>query len=131
MASLSLLRRAAPSLSRRLTTPLFTVRYLSDDDATKADSSIDRAQFTVRVPIHIPDLGDSKVLEWFKEEGDVVYEDDVLCDVETPDFTFGLETEDPVAILDEIVVKGPSEILPDNTVIGYLLHPSKESKKED
>lgn len=57
---------------------------------------VDPSLFTEEVKIRMPDMGegDGRVLKWYKEVGDVVQREDVLCDIETPDFTFGMEIDD-------------------------------------
>lgn len=80
----------------------------------------------------MPDMGSgtSKILKWHKAEGDVVRTDDVLCDVETPDFAFGMECEDDeLQIMGKILVEAPSGPVPVNEVICTLLHETKEKKK--
>ncbi|KAG7341155.1 biotin-requiring enzyme [Nitzschia inconspicua] len=59
----------------------------------------DPAAYTVPKVIKVPDMSkeDDKnnVLEkWYKQPGDVIKRNDVLCDITTPDFTFGMVTED-------------------------------------
>lgn len=73
----------------------------------------------------MPDMGegDGKILTWYKEEGDIVKRGDVLCDIETDDFTFGMETDDEqLGIMGSILVPAPSEKIPDGQVICILLH---------
>jgi hypothetical protein len=57
---------------------------------------VDPSLFTEEIKIRMPDMGngDGRVLKWYKEVGDVVQREDVLCDIETPDFTFGMEIDD-------------------------------------
>jgi hypothetical protein len=57
---------------------------------------VDKSMFTEEVKIRMPDMGngDGRVLKWYKEVGDVVQREDILCDIETPDFTFGMEIDD-------------------------------------
>jgi hypothetical protein len=57
---------------------------------------VDPSLFTEEIKIRMPDMGagDGRVLKWYKEVGDVVQRGDVLCDIETPDFTFGMEIDD-------------------------------------
>ena len=59
--------------------------------------------------------------------------EDVLCDIETPDFVFGMETEDEhPAIMGEILVQAPSDDVKDEEIICYLLHPTEgDSKTEE
>jgi hypothetical protein len=57
---------------------------------------VDPSLFTEEIKIRMPDMGEGigRVVKWYKEEGDVVQREDVLCDIETPDFTFGMEIDD-------------------------------------
>jgi hypothetical protein len=57
---------------------------------------VDPSLFTEEIKIRMPDMGegDGRVLKWYKEVGDVVQREDILCDIETPDFTFGMEIDD-------------------------------------
>lgn len=45
----------------------------------------DRSKYTDEVKIRMPDIGDGKgkILRWFRNEGDIVRYEDVLCDIET------------------------------------------------
>jgi hypothetical protein len=94
---------------------------------------LDRSKFTEEYKILMPALGNGagKILEWFKKEGDVVLREDVLCDIETPDFTFGMENDDEhIAIMGKILVEAPSEPVKDNETICILLREKKEKKEE-
>ncbi|GKY92855.1 hypothetical protein MPSEU_000255100 [Mayamaea pseudoterrestris] len=98
----------------------------------KDEPEVDRSQFTVRIEVKMPDMGngDGKVLKWYKEEGDLVKKDDVLCDIETPDFTFGMQTDDDcLAIMDEILIQAPSDKIKEDEVICTLLHEKPKKKK--
>jgi pyruvate/2-oxoglutarate dehydrogenase complex dihydrolipoamide acyltransferase (E2) component len=95
------------------------------------DESIDRSRFTTAVEVKMPDMGSpsNKILRWHKAEGDVVRTDDVLCDIETPDFVFGMECEDDgLQIMGSILVEAPSGAVPVNQVICTLLHETKEKR---
>lgn len=77
--------------------------------------------------------GSGKVLEWYKKEGDLILKDDVLCDIETKDFSFGMVTDDECdAIMGEIIVEAGSEPVEEGAVICTVLHPEpkKSVKKE-
>ncbi len=93
--------------------------FVSDHD------DIDKSLFTEEIKIKMPDMGEGegKILEWYKEEGDVVKRGDVLCDIETADFTFGMETDDEqLGIMGSILVPAPSEMIPDGKTICIVLH---------
>jgi pyruvate/2-oxoglutarate dehydrogenase complex dihydrolipoamide acyltransferase (E2) component len=105
----------------------------SSDSPQDTDGSVDRSRFTTVIEVRMPDMGSSstnKVLQWHKAEGDLVRTDDVLCDIETPDFVFGMECEDDeLQIMGEILVEAPSGPVPVNQVICTLLHETKKEKK--
>lgn len=68
-----------------------------------------KEEYTVEVKINMPDMGDgddNTIETWYKQPGDIVKFNDVLCDISTPDFTFGMVIEDEEdAIMGEILVK--------------------------
>jgi hypothetical protein len=98
----------------------------------------DRSLYNVEIKIRMPDMGegnDNKVVKWYKQTGDIVKYNDILCDIETPDFTFGMVTEDEFdSIMGEIFVKEGPEFVNDGTVICNLWHQAEpgqdETKKE-
>jgi pyruvate/2-oxoglutarate dehydrogenase complex dihydrolipoamide acyltransferase (E2) component len=95
---------------------------------------LDRSKFTVEVPIKIPDMGEGlgRLLKWYKNEGDIVRRDDVICDIETPDFVYGMEIEDEsIGIMGKHLFEAPSEPLEDGTVICIIMHGEKAKKDEE
>lgn len=147
---LALRQAVAPSCVRSLSYASYQVsqvqrRWLSDKSKTDDDEvlknvtieekidpatmELDRSQYTEEIKVRMPDMGEGvgKILQWYKTEGDIVQREDVLCDIETPDFTFGMETDDEhVAIMGKILIEAPSGQVPDNAVICTLLHKGKE-----
>jgi hypothetical protein len=104
-----------------------------EDNGESVPAPIDRSKYTEEIRVRMPDMGkdNGKVLRWLKKEGDVVMQEDVLCDIETPDFVFGLKLDDDyLSILSEILVEAPSGPIPDNDVICVLLHKGKEKKEK-
>ena len=100
-------------------------------DKTLPRPVLDPAKYQQKVPVRMPDMGEGngKILKWYKKEGDVILREDILCDIETPDFVFGMETDDEhPAIMGEILVEAPSKEIEDDTIICYLLHPSDDTK---
>jgi pyruvate/2-oxoglutarate dehydrogenase complex dihydrolipoamide acyltransferase (E2) component len=96
-----------------------------NDDKKKSKPQIDTTKFTVRIEVKMPEMGagGGKIIKWYKSPGDLVKHEDVLCDIETPDFTFGMETDDEnLAIMGEIFVEAPSGNVKDDAVICVLLH---------
>ncbi|KAG7358013.1 dienelactone hydrolase family protein [Nitzschia inconspicua] len=97
----------------------------------------DPAAYTVPIVIKMPDMSEeddkNNVLEkWYKQPGDVIKRNDVLCDITTPDFTFGMVTEDEDdAVMGEIHVD-EGETAADNTPICTIYHlPEDHEAKED
>ena len=83
----------------------------------------------------MPDMGegdDNKIVKWYFKVGDVIQHGDILCDIQTPDFTFGMETDDEcLAVMGEILVpEGTDEAVPDNEPICILLHQPVEKKQK-
>lgn len=86
--------------------------------------------FTVPIVINMPDMNDdnlvSTIEKWYKEPGDIIKRNDILCDIATPDFTFGMVTEDDVdAIMGEHHVK-EGESAEDNAPICIIYHEPDE-----
>ena len=85
---------------------------------------IDRSKFTIQTPLKYADMGagNGKIKQWMKEEGDIVSTGDMLCDIQTDLFTFGLEIDDEgLGILKEKKVREGEEFEP-GTIICVLLH---------
>jgi hypothetical protein len=98
----------------------------------------DRSHYTVEIKIRMPDMGegnDNKVVKWYKQTGDIIKRNDIMCDIETPDFTFGMVTEDEFdSIMGEIFVKEGPEFVKDGTVICNVWHqvePGEEEAKKE
>jgi hypothetical protein len=118
---------------------LQSVEEIVDVPSSALEEVIDRSKFTDKIPVPMPDLGTSngnspdrlsKINEWFFKPGDIVQHEDVLCDIETPEFTFGMETDDEeVTIMGEILVPVGTPV-PDGTVLCYMLHESKGDKQQ-
>jgi Biotin-requiring enzyme len=105
----------------------------SDKEDEEGKTVIDMSEFPIKVELRMPDMGmgSGKILEWYKQEGDLVKTDDVICDIETPDFTFGMESEDDYdTVMGEIIVQAPSGPVKDNDVICTMYHPEKKRKNK-
>lgn len=139
------LKNLLPRVSRLR--PIARVRYFATEDEVdftkiiqrnekinQEHAHLDRSKFTEVVDVRIPNLNSesfeaSKVLRWYKNVGDIVVFEDTLCDVETPEFTFGVEVEDEdVGVLDAIMVQSGEEI-PENRKICRILHFKKEKNE--
>mmetsp|Transcript_17558 Transcript_17558/g.31723 ORF Transcript_17558/g.31723 Transcript_17558/m.31723 type:complete len:195 (+) Transcript_17558:43-627(+) len=114
-----------------ITTPEATVTITDEaDHYEQSDPSttkhLDKSEFTQEVKITMPDMGEStaKVVKWYKNEGDLVQRNDVLCDIETEDFTFGLTIDDEEdGIMGTIVVPADSETnVDDGDLLCIVLH---------
>ncbi len=101
-----------------------------------SDLKFSRDLYTVPVTIRMPDISDTNdnsIEEWFKKPGDVIKRDDVLCDISTPDFTFGMSMDDETdALMGEILVEAGIHVA-DGTAICVVYHPeeTKSSAKEE
>lgn len=103
---------------------------MTSEDTTKKDNdksfNIDRSEFTEEVPIELPDLGDGnrgKVAKWYHEEGGVIQQGDVLCDIETESFTFSLDVDDEcLGILDRQLQPEDGEYIDPGTKLCVILH---------
>ena len=113
---------------------LENVEEIVDVPSSALRDVIDTSKYTDPIPIPMPDLGTSNgnspdryslVKEWFFKKGDIIQHEDVLCDIETPDFTFGMETDDEgITVMGDILVP-VGQPVPDGTVLCYTLHESK------
>jgi Biotin-requiring enzyme len=112
---------------------LENIEEIVDIPASALEEVIDRSKYTNPIPIPMPDLGTSNgnspdryslVKEWFFQKGDIIQHEDVLCDIQTPDFTFGMETDDEgITIMGDILVPAGQPV-PDGTVLCYTFHES-------
>lgn len=98
-----------------------------------SEMNVDRSKFTHEVKVSMPDLGDSDIMDdddafgvvdkWYKKEGDVIKQDDVICDIRTKLFTFGMMTDDDYdSIMGEILVPEGSDPVKPGTVICITLN---------
>jgi hypothetical protein len=125
-----------PSEEERL---LENIEEIVDIPSSALEDIIDRSKYTDPIPIPMPDLGTSHgnspdryslVKEWFFQKGDIIQHEDVLCDIQTPDFTFGMETDDEgITIMGDILVPAGQPV-PDGTVLCYTLHESKGNNND-
>jgi hypothetical protein len=103
-----------------------------DDDTNKhpiesLQGGGDPSQYTVPIVIQMPDMSDeddihNTIEKWYKQPGDVIKRNDILCDIATPDFTFGMVTEDEEdAVMGEIHVP-EGTMVPDHTPICTIYH---------
>jgi hypothetical protein len=95
---------------------------------------VDPSMFTEEIQVRMPEIGEGegKILKWFKEEGDVVQREDILCDIETPDFTFGMEIDDEeLGIIGKILVEAGPDPVKDKVVICTIMHMAPPEKKKD
>mmetsp|Transcript_6809 Transcript_6809/g.12137 ORF Transcript_6809/g.12137 Transcript_6809/m.12137 type:complete len:229 (-) Transcript_6809:133-819(-) len=103
-----------------------------NDDAAK---DIDRSKFTHEVKVEMPDVGDDTegiIDRWFKEEGDIIKPGDVICDIRTKLFTFGMMTDDDYhSIMGEILIPANSDPIKPNTVICKTLNEGGSNEAEE
>lgn len=101
----------------------------TDQKALNAKVS-DPSTYTVEIPIRMPEIGDGheggRIVKWYKQVGDVVQYGDILCDIETKNFTFGMQTEDEcLGIVKDLYVPEGSSMA-ENETICVLLHEPDE-----
>jgi hypothetical protein len=120
-----------PSSDKEL---LDNIEEIVDIPSSALEDVIDRSRFTQQIPVKMPDMdagGKSKVVHWYFSPGDVIQRGSVLCDIETPGFTFGMETDDEeLAIMGETLVE-LNEPVPDNAVICMLYHETSSKEEGD
>lgn len=86
-----------------------------------------RSHYTIPIVVKMPDMSTEDDLHntierWYKQPGDVVQRNDVLCDIGTPDFTFGMVTDDEDDCLMGDVHVEEGSMVADDTPICTLLH---------
>lgn len=95
-------------------------------DKTADEMGLDVTEYARKIDMNMPDLGcgGGRVSRWYKSTGHVVEKGDLLCDVETNAFTFGMESEDDEAtIMGEIrVPEGEEELVSPGTTLCTILH---------
>lgn len=95
----------------------------------------DPSAYTVPIVVKMPDMTEDDdtnniVEQWYKQPGDVIKRNDILCDITTPAFTFGMVTEDEEdAIMGEIHVP-EGERASDNDPICTIYHLPEEEKNK-
>ncbi|KAL7524080.1 hypothetical protein ACHAWF_000810, partial [Thalassiosira exigua] len=88
-----------------------------------AGVKIDRSRFTNEVKVQFPEVGDDSaglgvIEKWYKAKGDIIKRDEVICDIRTNLFTFGMLTDDDYdSIMEEILVPEESEPINPLTII--------------
>jgi hypothetical protein len=110
----------------------------------------DPSAYTVPIVVKMPDMSSDDdpdhqniIEKWYKQPGDVIKRNDILCDITTPAFTFGMVTEDEEdAIMGNIhVAEGDAAAdhtpictiyhLPDDHVDATKEEENKEKKKNN
>jgi hypothetical protein len=88
----------------------------------------DPTAYTVPIEIKMPDMSDDDdddqniIEKWYKQPGDVIKRNDVLCDITTPAFTFGMVTDDEEdAVMGDIYV-AEGQAASDNAPICTIYH---------
>uniref|UniRef100_A0A7S2VXX3 Lipoyl-binding domain-containing protein n=1 Tax=Eucampia antarctica TaxID=49252 RepID=A0A7S2VXX3_9STRA len=97
-------------------------------------SSVDKTKFTEKIEIKVPDLGEEKaqVEKWYKKEGDFIQTNDILCDISTELFTFGMSVDDECdGIMGEIIAPVQSEPLTPGQLLCYILHEPENQQEHD
>ena len=100
---------------------------IEDNEASNiANDDTSKGLYKVEIPIRMPDMGEgeNRILKWYKRPGDWIKRNDILCDIQTPDFTFGLVTEDECdAVMGEIFYEASADnAVDDEAIICYIFH---------
>ena len=67
------------------------------------------------------------IQKWFKKEGDLIKRDEVICDIRTELFTFGMLTDDAYdSIMGKILIPEEAEPIEPGTVICTTLNEGRE-----
>ena len=107
--------------------------------SSKNVEDIDYSLYTEPIIIEMPqldDISDDKtncyIEEWYKKENDIIYSQDVICDISTPDFSFGMQIddEDDIGILKQIHIKENIQV-PDFTPICTIYYKKKMKLKDE
>jgi hypothetical protein len=101
-------------------------------------NNIDYSLYTEPIIIEMPQLDDvggdttnCYIDEWYKKEGDIIYSGDVICDISSPDFIFGMQIDDDgTGILKKIHLKENIKV-PDHTPICTIYYKKKLSKLKE
>jgi len=104
----------------------------SDADTTTIDPTLYTQPIIIEMP-PMDDISDDashcSVEEWYFKEGDVVRTNDVICDISTPDFVFGMQIDDEeIGILKKIHVQ-PHRKVPDHTPLCTIYHKKTHTAK--
>mmetsp|Transcript_36078 Transcript_36078/g.107910 ORF Transcript_36078/g.107910 Transcript_36078/m.107910 type:complete len:228 (-) Transcript_36078:2569-3252(-) len=99
------------------------------------DDEMDRSKFTREEKFRMPDMGeageeDGEVVKWYKKEGDIIRRGDILCDVKTELFEFGMQSDDEqVTVMGEILVLAGDEPVEPGEVLCKILHEETDIEK--
>jgi len=90
-------------------------------DRPDYESASDASKYTHEVKVEMPDIGDLKggnIEKWYKQPGDIIHRDDIICDIRTESFTFGMVTDDDFdSMMGKILVEEESGMVDPGTVI--------------
>eukprot|EP00559_Dactyliosolen_fragilissimus_P003577 CAMPEP_0184864224 /NCGR_PEP_ID=MMETSP0580-20130426/14152_1 /TAXON_ID=1118495 /ORGANISM="Dactyliosolen fragilissimus" /LENGTH=133 /DNA_ID=CAMNT_0027362917 /DNA_START=161 /DNA_END=562 /DNA_ORIENTATION=- len=89
---------------------------------------VDVSKYTSDYFLKLPDLGEEggKISKWYKQEGELIKQDDVLCDIETELFTFGMDYDDDcLGIMGKILEPEGSDKLKPGQPLCIILHEEK------
>lgn len=90
-------------------------------DKPDYESTTDTSKYTHEIKVEMPDVGDlsgGTIETWYKKPGDIIRRDEVICDIRTEAFTFGMMTDDDFdSVMGEILVEEESGMVEPGTVI--------------
>lgn len=115
------------------------VRNLSSgsEENSNGKKDEDRSKFTHEVKVSMPEVGEGEqalgvIQKWYKQEGDVIKRDEVICDIRTELFTFGMLTDDDYdSIMGEILIPEESDPVMPGTVICITLNEEHGNEDDD
>ena len=104
-------------------------------DRPDYETSSDTSKFTHEIKVEMPDVGDSTggtIETWYKKPGDIIQRDEVICDIRTEQFTFGMLTDDDFdSVMGEILVEEESGVVEPGTVICTTFSEDKHHRDND
>jgi hypothetical protein len=88
------------------------------------------ADLAYLVPLYIEDDGghDRKVAKWFKEKGDVINSQDVLCEIDTTEFSYDFTTEEEGFLAQCVALEGDG-VVEDEELLALIV-PTEEDLED-
>lgn len=104
-------------------------------DRPDYEKQSDTSKYTHEIKVEMPDVGDSDggtIETWYKKPGDIIQRDEVICDIRTEQFTFGMLTDDDFdSVMGEILVEEESGVVEPGTIICTTFSEDKHHRDND